>query len=286
MSKIKDTDVNQVNLHPFLEDTDFLDTGYHSDHDDQVKSSNQVILPVSEKQAEIQNLSQNIDLIARVNPAAIIQQEEAMEIHKNVNNWTCSEVVTWLEKHGLGQYTESFLENEINGEILLHLNATDINDLGIKKIGHRKIIEIEIKKLNEQDNIISISTNNTQIIPPLSQTSPVSVVPPVSKMAEPVQSLDIDLDGLDEESKKVILQLLEEEQKQRKLEEEKNEELVKELLKQEQENELEIQKSVKRELEIKEKERQKKLKDEEEKNEEIVKTLLRKEKEQLQEQPK
>jgi len=66
----------------------------------------------------------------------------------------------------------------------------------------------------------------------------------------------------------------------------KNEELVKELLKQENEDELETRKSVKRELEIKEKERQKKLKDEEEKNEEIVKTLLRKEKEQLQEQPK
>jgi len=284
MSKIKDTDVSQVNLHPFLEDSDLLDTGYHSDPDAQVKSSNQIILPVSEKQVEIQKLSQNIDLIAKVNPA-IIQQEEAMEIYKNVNNWTCSDVVTWLEKHGLGQYKESFLENEINGEILLHLNATDINDLGIKKIGHRKIIEIEINKLNEQDSIISSTTNNTQIIPP-SQTSSVSVAPSVSKMADPVQSLDIDLDGLDEESKKVILQLLEEEQKQRKLEEEKNEELVKELLKQENEDELETRKSVKRELEIKEKERQKKLKDEEEKNEEIVKTLLRKEKEQLQEQPK
>jgi len=43
-----------------------------------------------------------------------------------------------LKEKNLGQYTESFKENDISGHNILELNENDLRDLGLKSIGHRK----------------------------------------------------------------------------------------------------------------------------------------------------
>ena len=47
-------------------------------------------------------------------------------------------VAVWLEQLGLEQYTDSFLENEVDGEVLVTLTADDLRDLGVAKVGHRR----------------------------------------------------------------------------------------------------------------------------------------------------
>jgi len=66
---------------------------------------------------------------------------------KNYSDWDTAEVVNWLDSIGLGPYKSSFLENEITGTVLVNLTVDDISEMGIKKIGHRKKLELEIQKL-------------------------------------------------------------------------------------------------------------------------------------------
>ena len=49
-------------------------------------------------------------------------------------------VAAWLEGLGLGQYTESFLQNAITWELLEGLNEQDLRELGVVALGHRKQI--------------------------------------------------------------------------------------------------------------------------------------------------
>ncbi len=48
------------------------------------------------------------------------------------------EIQTWLEQHGLGNYTEVFAENDIDSRALPHLSEGDLRELGLS-MGHRKI---------------------------------------------------------------------------------------------------------------------------------------------------
>ena len=48
------------------------------------------------------------------------------------------DVRAWLEGHDLGQYAEVFASNDIDAEVLLHLTADDLKELGIASLGHRK----------------------------------------------------------------------------------------------------------------------------------------------------
>ncbi|MFT7532399.1 MAG: class 3 adenylate cyclase/predicted ATPase [Gammaproteobacteria bacterium] len=45
---------------------------------------------------------------------------------------------TWLDKIGLGKHTETFLENDIDFDILEYLNENDLEKIGIKSLGDRK----------------------------------------------------------------------------------------------------------------------------------------------------
>ena len=48
-------------------------------------------------------------------------------------------IVDWLEKLGLGQHTQRFLENEIDVSVLRHLTDQDLKDIGVP-LGHRRKI--------------------------------------------------------------------------------------------------------------------------------------------------
>ena len=46
----------------------------------------------------------------------------------------------WLEQLGLGRYTRAFVENDIDESILPELTNADLKELGVKSLGHRKIL--------------------------------------------------------------------------------------------------------------------------------------------------
>jgi class 3 adenylate cyclase len=48
------------------------------------------------------------------------------------------QVADWLQKLGLGQYAQRFVENDINFSILPDLTDQDLKDLGVASLGHRR----------------------------------------------------------------------------------------------------------------------------------------------------
>src|SRR6202045_3441407 len=47
-------------------------------------------------------------------------------------------VADWLQRLGLGQYTQRFVENDINFSILPDLTDQDLKELGVASLGHRR----------------------------------------------------------------------------------------------------------------------------------------------------
>ena len=50
---------------------------------------------------------------------------------------TSTDLAEWLDRHGLGQYAQVFLENNIEFSILPDLTEDDLEKLGVT-LGHRK----------------------------------------------------------------------------------------------------------------------------------------------------
>ena len=66
----------------------------------------------------------------------------------DVDGWGVLDVSEWLTSIGLSAYSESFMREAIDGEVLLELTADDITGaLGVSKLGHRKKLEKEIAQL-------------------------------------------------------------------------------------------------------------------------------------------
>jgi class 3 adenylate cyclase/predicted ATPase/DNA polymerase III delta prime subunit len=57
-------------------------------------------------------------------------------------------VSEWLEMLGLGQYASTFIDNDVDAELLIQLTDTDLKELGISSLGHRKRILCAIEKLD------------------------------------------------------------------------------------------------------------------------------------------
>jgi len=55
----------------------------------------------------------------------------------------------WLERQGLSQYADSFIQNEIDADGLLTLTEEDLYQLGVTKLGHRKQILRAIELFRE-----------------------------------------------------------------------------------------------------------------------------------------
>jgi hypothetical protein len=63
---------------------------------------------------------------------------------------TAVDVGSWLRDLGLERYEAAFHESDVRGEVLCHLTADDLKDLGIISVGHRRELMVAIAKLNEQ----------------------------------------------------------------------------------------------------------------------------------------
>jgi class 3 adenylate cyclase len=61
------------------------------------------------------------------------------------------QVSEWLEKLGLGQYTQRFVENDISFVILPDLTDQDLEKIGIASLGHRRLLLRAIGELKIVD---------------------------------------------------------------------------------------------------------------------------------------
>jgi hypothetical protein len=66
------------------------------------------------------------------------------------------DVLAWLRDLGFERYEAAFRENDVSAEVLRHINADDLKDLGDSAVGHRRQLLVAIDKL--RDNAASIST--------------------------------------------------------------------------------------------------------------------------------
>jgi class 3 adenylate cyclase len=53
----------------------------------------------------------------------------------------------WLRTLGLEQYKAAFRENGVSGDVLRHLTADDLKDLGVAAVGHRRQLLVAIATL-------------------------------------------------------------------------------------------------------------------------------------------
>jgi class 3 adenylate cyclase len=74
-------------------------------------------------------------------------------------------VAEWLEKLGLGQYTQSFAENDIDFAILVDLTDQDLEKIGIKSLGHRRRILGAIAELRNGGKVTQRTSNSTETTP-------------------------------------------------------------------------------------------------------------------------
>lgn len=77
-----------------------------------------------------------------------------------VLKWNVSEVGEWLNKMGLEEYYESFVEESIDGFALLNLTENDLKELNVK-MGHRKKILTFINNTKRSTQVLS-SSNSIQ----------------------------------------------------------------------------------------------------------------------------
>jgi class 3 adenylate cyclase/predicted ATPase len=67
---------------------------------------------------------------------------------------TTTDLAEWLNRHGLGQYTQAFLENHIEFALLAYLTDNDLKNLGMP-LGHRKTLLRAIQALGEARQVSS-----------------------------------------------------------------------------------------------------------------------------------
>ena len=53
----------------------------------------------------------------------------------------------WLEHLSLGQYRDTFIDNDIEGKHLAELTKDELKELGVNKLGHRMTLDDAIAKL-------------------------------------------------------------------------------------------------------------------------------------------
>ncbi|KAH7140765.1 hypothetical protein EDB81DRAFT_64597 [Dactylonectria macrodidyma] len=83
-----------------------------------------------------------------------------------ITEWTADECADFISNIGLSQYTDRFLENEIDGEALVALHHDDLKSMGITSVGHRLTIlksVYDVKKAQdvpmESDHYLPLSAD-------------------------------------------------------------------------------------------------------------------------------
>ena len=67
----------------------------------------------------------------------------------------------WLKNLHLSEYIDVFKEESIELDIVLELTSDDLKEIGVKKLGHRKIILKAISELHEKSST-QLSDNNKE----------------------------------------------------------------------------------------------------------------------------
>ena len=71
-------------------------------------------------------------------------------------------IADWLEKLGLDQYIQRFVENEITLSILPDLTDADLKELGVSALGHRRLLLRAIAELHGTDKRTSAHPDPTK----------------------------------------------------------------------------------------------------------------------------
>src|SRR5215470_17329308 len=59
------------------------------------------------------------------------------------------QIADWLEKLGMSEYTDRFVENHIDESVIRELTDQDLKDLGVVSLGHRRKILRAIRDLGD-----------------------------------------------------------------------------------------------------------------------------------------
>jgi len=76
-----------------------------------------------------------------------------VDLPADASTWTKQETLDWVHNHGFApsvesQLTKAFIENDVNGAVLLHIENSDLrDDIGIENAIQRRIILTAIKSL-------------------------------------------------------------------------------------------------------------------------------------------
>src|SRR5210317_1352 len=75
----------------------------------------------------------------------------------------------WLESLGLGEYAAAFEENYNDGQVLAHLTADDLKEIGVSAVGHRRRLLEAIKKLAQGDQSDNLAVNEFDDTPSITK---------------------------------------------------------------------------------------------------------------------
>jgi hypothetical protein len=65
----------------------------------------------------------------------------------DIRTWNEQQVANWLKENQFGHYANIFIDNDINGEVLLELNNGLLKELGINTVGERVKLMIALRRL-------------------------------------------------------------------------------------------------------------------------------------------
>jgi class 3 adenylate cyclase/predicted ATPase len=81
---------------------------------------------------------------------------------------TTTDLAEWLGRHGLGQYANTFAENNIDYSVLPDLTENDLEKLGVSSLGHRKKLLRAIAELTaaRQPTGTTKAVSSATVVPP------------------------------------------------------------------------------------------------------------------------
>ncbi|KTW27992.1 hypothetical protein T552_01857 [Pneumocystis carinii B80] len=74
-------------------------------------------------------------------------------LEKTITSWSVEDVIQWLKHINFSQYEKEFEENNISGDILIHLNHESLKEIGISSTGHRLSFLKAIYRIKIDQNI-------------------------------------------------------------------------------------------------------------------------------------
>jgi len=72
----------------------------------------------------------------------------------DVESWSTERVMDWLGACGLGHLSENFKEHRISGDVLLTLDSSDLEEIGIRAFGDKKRLLKGIGQLQSQAQVV------------------------------------------------------------------------------------------------------------------------------------